>query len=235
MRNFFFTRYRNHKKYLAELAMALAASAGLAAGTAQAAPIAIPNAGFETNTGAGNFQSINVAPPWTGSGNWVGGGYGTLAHSGSNFAWVDFNQTITQTLTLGGSGAGYAWAEGTYTLNGFLRTAFSNASDQSVTTELLNGATSLGSISTTANGFMNWFALNTLTVVIGASNPNIGAPITLRITGIGVDQGGAHRGLDDFSLNFEPALVPEPSSVALLSMGAGGLGIIARRRRRSSR
>jgi hypothetical protein len=241
MRSFFLARYRNYKKHLANLTLAAAAAAaGLTVGSAQATSITIPNSGFETHPGSPNFGGIGGAPPWTGTAgaNWASNGYGAQAHSGTGWAWVDFGSTATQTLTLGGSGADYIWAEGTYTLDAFLGDNFNGVhTNLNVLAELRNGTTdaSLGSVSSTASTLNGWIAMNTLTVVIGAGNPNIGAPIKIVFTGTGDTTVNQHRGLDDIALDFEAAVVPEPGSVVTLCIGTAALGLIARRRRASDR
>jgi len=234
MRSFFLARYRQHKKHLANMAMAMAAAAGLSSNSALATSIPITNASFEINDqSSGLTPAVNYAPLNGGAQGWVtvgSGGYflgaaaPTTAHTGAYSGYGNGASTLTEQLPLSG-GLGL-WAAGTYTLDGFA-SAFGTA-DQ-VTVTLLNGGASLGSQTSTApppRGVLTT-PLTQLSLTILSGNPNIGSPISIRITGQ-LQQWY----VDDISLNFTAAAVPEPGSLSLSCIGASALGLTARYRRK---
>jgi hypothetical protein len=233
MRSFFLARYRRHKKHLANMLMAASAAAGLAASSAQATSIPITNPGFEINDKSNGFTSANYAPLNGGVDGWVSGGPGgyflaaaapTTSHSGAYSGYGNGASTLTQILP--NSGGLGLWAAGTYTLDGF---ASAFGTNDTLTVTLRNGATVLGTQASLAPAPRNVFTtpLTSLVVVIAPGNVNIGSPISIRITGQ-----SAQWYVDDISLNFEA--VPEPGSFSLICIGAGALGLTARRRRTSN-
>ena len=69
----------------------------------------------------------------------------------------------------------------------------------------------------------------------GADFQNLTGPLTIRISGSGGPAQSIQQGwlLDNITLNYSLANVPEPSSFILGGLGAPGLFIAARRRRKA--
>lgn len=111
---------------------------------------------------------------------------------------------------------------GTYTLSFTLVSPASGQAPDTVNIEL-------GTVFSDSYTFNNGddTAINfTRTIVLAA-----GTTGKLSFTDFGADSGGAY--LDDVSLEFTPAAVPEPSSMALLAVGVLGIAFRVIRRRRN--
>jgi hypothetical protein len=217
MRNFFLTRYRKHKKHLANLMMAATAAVGVSAGSAYATSIPILNAGFEDHPPGYTGTMSGGAEGWVGTGWYVG-----FKHSQDYGGYLNAPSSMTQVL-------GTNWAAGTYTLNGFASYA---TNPNGLTLTLQNGATVVGSplnpTLTTSLGTLS--ALPPLIVTVGVGDVGtIGNPISIKLANSGPGQ----VFFDDFTLDFQP--VPEPGSLSLIGIGSIGLGLLARRNRKNLR
>jgi hypothetical protein len=204
-------------------ALALSAIALPAAATTQLA-----DGGFETQGAqVGNSYcyltlDCNNGGPWTGAN---GGGLqskdntawpGALTPDGNYYAFTQNEGYIQQTFTVNDSG--------TYNLSWLAAGRPSGCCQGNETYDVTMGSNNIFSGATTTDEPFTSFT----------SNPFVlqqGDVVTLRFQGTsnGPDNTAF---LDAVSLNFVSSAVPEPAGWALMIVGFGGIGVMARTRRR---
>jgi len=194
------------------LTLAACAAATLMASTAHASVTQLTNASQISASYVNNFETVKDSGPATfGNGQLysaASAASGVTSSGTSGLLSLDFPQALEVSLSSSYNAVGmYFGNDDVCCSTGY-----------AATLEVFSGATSLGSVSLTAN--MNDYA-----------DQFIGLSSTLSFDKVVISYGGAslYTYIDDFQVGV--AAVPEPETYAMLLAGLGVMGAVARRRK----